>query len=165
MADQIANDIFAWVREGSPAVSGYITTVTSDAAPSVRQVSTFVEDGWTTGIITEVGSLKARHIERNPNVAVLWVDRTGKHRSRQVTLVGKARVETDLDQVNAFLARRRAVYSAFPIADVTAEAPRHLIVIEPVLLRAEGFVDGKPNLPLVIRDFDALTVTYPFGSG
>ena len=67
--DPIAQSIKDFVLLTGTDIVSFITTISSKGAPVTRQVSTFVEDGWITGTVSQPSALKLKHIPGNPKIS------------------------------------------------------------------------------------------------
>jgi general stress protein 26 len=147
--DPVVQEIFDFVRQGGTDIVSFITTVNSKGQLVTRQVSTFVEDGFTVGTFSAPNALKNRHIPNNPNVTYTWVALKPSRPARAVYLSGIAEVVRDPEAIAAFEKRREAHYGPMRGGNPPG---RVLISVKPVLLRADGF--GTGPIPIVtIRDF------------
>lgn len=149
-----AAEIRDFMRVLIPQTATFITTLTADGRPLVRQVTAVVGDDFTVEVPSARHGLKAGHVRRNGIATMLWVALEEAVPARTVSLMGRAEVIEDEAAVTEFLVRRNALYST----NMQYNPGRCVIRVTPQLLRAEKFRGDDRSRPVVIRDFSTFEV-------
>jgi pyridoxine/pyridoxamine 5'-phosphate oxidase len=149
-----ADDIRAFMRTRYPKTGTFISTITRDGRPLIRQLTTLVGDDFTVEAPSARTGLKAGHIRRNPNATFLWVELQEAVPARTVALTGLAEIIEDEPSVRDFLDRYNAHYGT----NMAFGPQRSVVRMKPGLLRAEKFRGDDRSRPVIIRDFTTLEV-------
>jgi hypothetical protein len=160
MATDVAGEVLAFIRLGPPHIATFALSTTAAGAVSARQAGASIDDAFRIVTVARAGAVRATHVRRSGRLAYLFVGKALEHPARNVLLEGVARTIDDVDEGEAFLAERAAATGI--AAPPGLRAGRVLHVVEPRLVRAEGFLpDGELAL---IRSFDPpLVERVPFG--
>jgi nitroimidazol reductase NimA-like FMN-containing flavoprotein (pyridoxamine 5'-phosphate oxidase superfamily) len=129
----------------------YLVTTTSGGAPYLRPVIC-VNDGFQIRMITRLASRKVQHVRHNSLVSIFWAGDDGT-RQRSVMIQGRVSVLTDPDEIDAFAAAYRIKNPARtrPLPSGDDDLARAVLLVEPTLLRADGFTGFRP---IVLRAAD-----------
>lgn len=128
--------------------NAFFVSLDRQGNPSIRQISTYVE-GWTVWTVSQAGSLKVKHLRRDPRGQYLWVEDQPVRRRKNVWMRGSVTIVEDQDEVAAFM-ERRAKALGFRVP----ERDWHRVVLrfQPEYLRAEGFLGEEAgNAPVILR--------------
>ena len=118
----------------------------ADGWPMAR-IMGFVRDGWDIWLTTVAGSLKARQMESDPKITLLWKEPTERF-FKHLMLKGEVEIFEDEETVNRVRSQYAARYGA--TGTEGNKMARIVMRVRVVYARAEGF--GVQPAP-IIRNF------------